>query len=285
MAYVVSAYWDVGYTDTESSAAITSELQGINPTAIIELFQLELNVDQHGVSQTYYFHNGTRQNSGSALVFGGNSYVPLPIEAEGFAYSGQGSLPRPTLKVSNVFSTITALLATLPNGLEGAKVTRLRTLARYIDDQNFASLQLVPLTAQNGDILTTQSGDILSSLELVGTNPYGTPDATALFPIEVYYVDRKSTENRNLVEFELASAFDLAGVRAPKRQCISRCQWVYRSAECGYTGTDYFDVNDNPVGNDYEDICGKKQSSCEARFGENNELPFGGYPGIGTFFA
>ena len=256
MAYVVSGYWDVGYTDTESSAAITGELQGINPTAIIELFQLELNADQHGVNQTYYFHNGTKQNSGNNLVFGGTIYIALPIEADGFAYSGQGSLPRPTLRVSNILSTITALLVTLPNGLEGAKVTRLRTLARYIDDANFPS-----------------------------GNPYGTPDPTALFPLEVYYVDRKSTENRNLVEFEMASAFDLASVRAPKRQCISRCQWVYRSAECGYTGTNYFDANDNPVVNTSEDVCGKKQSSCEARFGENNELPFGGYPGIGTFFA
>ena len=281
MAYVVSGYWDVGYTDTESSAAITGELQGINPTAIIELFQLELNANQHGVNQTYYFHNGTRQNSGNNLVFGGTTYIALPIEADGFAYSGQGSLPRPTLRVSNILSTITALLTTLPNGLEGAKVTRLRTLARYIDDANFNAV-VSPLVTQGGNLITTQSGDILATT--LG-NPYGTPDPTALFPIEVYYVDRKSTESRSLVEFELASAFDLAGVRAPKRQCISRCQWVYRSAECGYTGTDYFDANDNPVVNTSEDVCGKKQSSCEARFGENNELPFGGYPGIGTFFA
>jgi phage-related protein len=281
MAYVVSGYWDVGYTDTESSAAITGDLQGINPTAIIELFQLQLNVSQHGVDETYYFHNGTQQNSGNDLVFGGTTYIALPIEADGFAYSGQGSLPRPTLRVSNILSTITALLATLPNGLEGAKVTRLRTLARYIDDANFSAV-VSPLVTQGGSLITTQSGDALAAAT---GNPYGTPDPTALFPIEVYYVDRKSTENRSLVEFELASAFDLAGVRAPKRQCISRCQWVYRSAECGYTGTDYFDANDNPVVNVSEDVCGKKQSSCEARFGENNELPFGGYPGIGTFFA
>ena len=283
MAYVVSGYWDVGYTDTESSAAITGELQGINPTAIIELFQLELNADQHGVNQTYYFHNGTRQNSGNNLVFGGTTYIALPIEADGFAYSGQGSLPRPTLRVSNILSTITALLATLPNGLEGAKVTRLRTLARYIDDENFLT-KTEFITTQNNYVLTTQDGRALGVILEEG-NPYGTPDSTALFPLEVYYVDRKSTENRNLVEFELASKFDLAGIRAPKRQCISRCQWVYRSAECGYTGTNYFDANDNPVVNTSEDVCGKKQSSCEARFGENNELPFGGYPGIGTFFA
>lgn len=254
MAYVVTGYWGAGYDDQQSSADIISELQGIAPTEIIELFQLELNADQHGVDQTYYFHNGTGSGGNSNLVFGGIAYIALPIEADGFAYSGQGSLPRPTLRASNLFNTITALISTLPNGLEGAKVTRIRTLARYIDDVNFPT-------------------------------PYGTPDSTAIFPKEIYYVDRKSTENRSVIEFELASAFDMAGVRAPKRQCVSRCQWVYKSAECGYIGTDYFDVNDSVVANSLEDVCGKKQSSCEARFGKNNELPFGGYPGIGTFFA
>ena len=268
---------------TGTPESVKVELHSLEPSAIIELFQLELNADQHGVNQIYYFHSGTKPGTGNNLVFGGIPYIALPIEAEGFAYSGQGSLPRPTLRVSNIFSTITALLATLPNGLEGAKVTRLRTLARYIDDANFGTPGS-ELTTQSGDSLITQDG-VLTVGFVESGNPYGTPDPTALFPIEVYYVDRKSTENRNLVEFELASAFDLAGVRAPKRQCISRCQWVYRSAECGYTGTNYFDANDNFVADSFEDVCGKKQSSCEARFGENNELPFGGYPGIGTFFA
>ena len=130
-----------------------------------------------------------------------------------------------------------------------------------------------------------------------GTNPFGTPDSTAIFPKEIYYVDRKSAENRTLIEFELASAFDLAGVRAPKRQCISRCQWVYKSVECGYDPTvgpgkvvngvtfTRFTANDVGTTVDSEDVCGKRQSSCECRFGENKELPFGGYPGIGTFFA
>ena len=294
MAYVVTGYWNAGYDDQQSSAQITSDLQGISPTEIIELFQLELNADQHGVNQTYYFDGG-RQNDGQGVTFGGQFYTPIPMEADGFAYNGQGSLPRPTLRVSNLFSTITALIATLPNGLEGAKVTRIRTLARYIDDVNFISEGEVLLLAQNGDFLTTQSGNIFSAR--TDGNPHGTPDSTAIFPKEIYYVDRKSAENRNLIEFELASAFDLAGVRAPKRQCISRCQWVYKSVECGYDpavgpgkvvdGVTFtrFNANDEEVTSDADDVCGKRQSSCECRFGENNELPFGGYPGIGTFFA
>jgi hypothetical protein len=118
-----------------------------------------------------------------------------------------------------------------------------------------------------------------------GTNPYGTPDSTAEFPREVYYIDRKSVETRDVVEFELAAAFDLIGVRSPKRQCISNiCQWVYRSAECSYTGTNYFTENDVAT-TAANDVCGKRLSSCKARFSSTAQLPFGSYPGVGTYFT
>ena len=283
MAYVVTGYWNAGYDDQQSSAQITSDLQGISPTEIIELFQLELNNEQHGTTTTYYF-SGAREGGAQGIIFAGQLYTAIPLEADGFAYNGQGSLPRPTLRISNLFSTITALIATLPNGLEGAKVTRLRTLAKYIDSENF--------------IGSSYETYVVADYWEVGYSSNNTTaDSTALFPKEIYYVDRKSAENRSLIEFELASAFDLAGVRAPKRQCISRCQWVYKSAECGYDPTDgpgknvdgvqftRFNASDEGVLTDAEDVCGKKQSSCECRFGDVNELPFGGYPGIGTFFA
>ena len=50
-------------------------------------------------------------------------------------------------------------------------------------------------------------------------NPFGTPDTTAEYPQEIYIVDRKASENRFAVTFELAAVFDMAGIRAPKRQC------------------------------------------------------------------
>jgi lambda family phage minor tail protein L len=235
-----------------------SALQEIAPGAIIELFQLELNATQHGVNETYYFHAGVNADDSGDIVWDGQEYIRYPIEATDFAYNGTGQLPRPKMRVSNIFGTITAILLSLPDGLLGAKVTRIRTLARYIDAVNFPG----------------------------GVNPLGTPDPTAEFPREIYYVDRKSTETRDVVEFELAAIFDLAGIRAPKRQCIANiCQWVYRSAECSYTGSSYFDENDNPVGTLGADVCGKRLSSCKKRFGQFGILPFGSYPGIGTFFS
>ena len=397
-----------------------SELQAVAPSAVIELFVLELNAAQHGVNATYRFHAGTSLNANGELVWAGNNYQRFPIEADGFEYSGNGQLPRPKLRVSNILGYVTALLAELPSGLQGAKVTRIRTLARYLDAVNFpvrrnlltdtnlfawtetgttpgpqvryrqANAALAPdgtmtatklvsstdndnqrifrsttgvianspvtysFYAKAGEytkvsIRTTaiatanaifdlingvwiinsnatsqfaveagngwyrigityaptgtstvpwvqlvnnlnqvtftgdgtsgvflwgaqlEVGDVVTGYQPVGAsfsqNPYGTPDATAEFPQEIYYIDRKSTETREVVEFELAAAFDLQGVRAPKRQCISSiCQWKYRSAECGYAGSIYYDANDVVVASLSLDVCGKRLSSCEARF-------------------
>ena len=178
-----------------SSSAIVSDLQNINPSSIIELFTLTLDSTLHGASTVYRFHAGSTLNNNGEIVWAGNTYQRFPIKAEGFAFQ-KGQLPRPTLTVSNALGTITAILlnvnsTTSGNDLTGATVTRIRTLARFIDAVNFPE----------------------------NVNPYGTPDATAEFPQEIYKIDRKSAENREFVQFELAAVFDLAGIRAPKRQC------------------------------------------------------------------
>ena len=178
-----------------STAPIITDLQKINPSAIIELFTITTDAALHGSAQTYRFHNGTNLNANADIIWAGNQYLKMPIQAEGFAFQ-KGQLPRPTLTISNALGTITAILlnvnqVTTGNDLTGATVTRIRTLARYLDAVNFPD----------------------------STNPLGTPDPTAEFPQEIYKIDRKSSENREVVQFELAAVFDLAGIRAPKRQC------------------------------------------------------------------
>jgi phage-related protein len=237
-----------------------SALQEIAPGAIIELFELELNAAQHGVNETYRFHAGVKVGSNQNIVWAGNEYLRFPIDAEGFEYSGQGQLPRPKLRISNIFGTITGLLLTLPNGLEGAKVTRIRTLARYLDAVNFPPSDFLLL--EDGGMFLLEDGETLG---LEAENPNADP--TAEFPREIYYVDRKVIETRDVIEFELAAVFDLIGVRAPKRQCVSNvCQWKYRGPECGYTGNAYFNTNNQPVASLAQDACGKQLSSCELRF-------------------
>ena len=253
-----------------SVGAIAPEMSDLSPTSIIDLYELQLFPALHnvtaGVDDLYRFHAGlTLKTPNTGVTWNGNQYTRYPIEVDGFEYLGNGQLPRPKVRVSNLFSFLSLIMiqinATNPgNDLCGAKLTRIRTMARYLDAVNFPG----------------------------NTNPYGTPDPTAEAPREIYYVDRKVTENRDVVEFELVSAFDLAGVRAPKRQCIANiCQWEYRGSECGYTRSDYFDVNDNPVATLAEDVCGKTLNSCEKRFPPESEpgVPFGSFPSLGTYIG
>jgi lambda family phage minor tail protein L len=247
---------DIGSTIVDGGvtwAAISSvyeELSVLAPNAIIELFQLQLVAALHGTSDIYYFHAGVNAAVNGNIVFDGDTYARFPIQAEGFEYSNTGTLPRPTLTVANLGGEISALLLlanafTPGNDLGGAVVTRIRTLKKYLD---------------------------------------GEPDADshAKFADEIWYIDRKSAETRDVVQWELASKFDLAGILMPKRQLIANiCQWEYRSAECSYTGSNYFDINDNVVGTLAADRCGKRLSSCKLRFGNTNPLPFGSFPGAG----
>ena len=180
------------------SSSVISDIQGINPSSIIELFTLTTTAALHGSDQTYRFHAGSSLNSNGEIVWAGNSYQRFPVQADGFAFQ-KGQIPRPTLTVSNALGTITSILLTVNetttgNDLTGATVTRIRTLAKFLDAVNFAG----------------------------GVNPYGTPDPNAEFPQEIYSIDRKASETRDAVSFELAAPIDLAGVRAPKRQCTRK---------------------------------------------------------------
>jgi lambda family phage minor tail protein L len=179
--------------------SLTAELYKLAPSAIIELYELDCTAQGGSV---FRFHNGTNSLSQN-LVWKGNTYTRFPIDVTGFELSGDGAFPRPKLRVSNALSAVTTLLLSYKE-LLGAKVTRKRTLKKFLDAVNFPG----------------------------GVN--ATADTTAEFADDIYYIDRKVKEDRNSVEFELAAATDLAGVFIPRRQIIENsCFWKYRGTECG----------------------------------------------------
>ena len=247
---------DIGGTITDNTCVWTAiasayeELAKLNPSAIIELFEVHLDNTLHGSTDVYRFHAGANADVDGNVVFNGNTYTRIPVKADGFEFTNTGTLPRPTLTISNLDGTMTTLLllvnaTTAGNDLGGAEVRRIRTLKKFLDGES-------------------------------------TADPNAKFPDERWYVDRKANESRDSVTFELASKFDLAGQKLPKRQIVANvCQWVYRSSECSYAGSNYFDVNGNTVSTLAADVCGKRVASCKLRFGNNGELPFGSFPGAG----
>ena len=195
-------------------ATPVSELQKINPSNIVELFQLQLDSAIHGANTIHHFHNGVSENNNGNIIFDNIEYERMPIEASGFEFNGK-QLPRPKLAVSNILGTITTILLTLPQGLEGAKVTRIRTLERYIDHINF---DIGDILSEDGSAILGEDGSLIS--QELSDNPHGTPDPTATFPNEVYFIDRKIMETRDVVQFELTASFDLQGVRLPRRQVL-----------------------------------------------------------------
>lgn len=225
--------------------SITSEIQKLEPSAVIELFVLDCTTLGGSIFRFHAGTNALKQN----ITWQGEVYTRFPIQASGFEISAQGSLPRPRLRASNALSVVTTLLLELDD-LAGATVYRKRTLKKYLDAVNFEG----------------------------GVNADADPDAH--FVDDKFYIDRKIAENRDLVEFELSSALDLAGVQVPRRQVISNlCAWAYRGGECGYTDTRYFLADDTSTENEELDVCGKRLTSCKVRFGSGTDLPFGGFPG------
>lgn len=215
---------------------------------LVTLYILDASILGGSVS---YFTNSVDGNQ--AIRFGGNIYVPVEFESEGWEWNGQGKAPTPKIRIGNVNEYITATIYQYED-LLGATVTRIRTFRRYLDDGPEANTQ-------------------------------------ATFPTDIYRVERKSAENEVFVEFELSSAIDQAGRMLPGRQymrdiCGHRYRhwdentgdFSYKFVTCPYVGTAFFDEF-GEITDAVHDKCGKHISDCKARFG-NQVLPYRGFPGV-----
>ena len=229
---------------------ILNEILKSSPSSIIDLYQVDFN--PIGVDSTHYIAPGSN-SLGNNITFNGTEYLSLPLELVGIEWNGSGQLPNPKLTLGNIGGGITYLNLAYQD-LLGVKITRIRTMYKFLDAVNFSP-------AINPDA-----------------------DPSAIFPIEVYYVDRKISETNSVVEYELVSALDISSVKLPRRLIIQNmCTWRYKSAECNYTGTNMFTDMGVATLDPLLDQCGKKLSDCKARFGANEVLNYGGFPGAGLF--
>lgn len=205
----------------------------------------------------YRFTNSA--NNGANIVFDGHSYYPLDFEASGYEWNGQGSLPTPKIKIANTTLILSSAVLEFKD-LLGARLIRMRTFDRFLD---------------------------------------GEPDAdpTAIFPLDIYTVERKTAHNKVFIEWELSAAMDQYGKKLPGREvlrdaCTHRYRvydetapvlnpFDYERATCPYVAQSYFDETGDSVDRPIQDKCGKRLSDCKLRFGENSELPTRAFPGVG----
>src|SRR5262245_49539794 len=108
-------------------------IQGLSLDALVDLYDL----DTSPIGGSVYRFSPCLYNDGTSIVWNGNTYTPIDCEATGFEWNGQGALPRPTIKFTNVNRTFTSLVLQFDDML-GCQVTRTRTFMRFLDGQSEA---------------------------------------------------------------------------------------------------------------------------------------------------
>lgn len=183
---------------------LIDSVQIIEPgSELVYLFELELDS-----STTLYFHPGveadlsTVQFRDKSSPYTVRTYTALPIEMSSLEINADGAMNRPELTIANVLNTFSASIGTIRNeDLVGKALTQRSTLKKY---------------------LYGETGDASPPIE---------------FPSRKFYLDRIINENNVAVTFELASPFDLSGIKIPNRTVIGKyCSWIYQGHSLGLAG-------------------------------------------------
>lgn len=226
--------------------------QQLEPGAIISLFRLDMRKVGGGI---FHFVQGKEVDRSTGVRFDGVEYTPADIEFEGLELTGQGAFPTPVVRVSNTDGLIQSAINTWGD-LLGCELRRMRTYKKFLDGEPSA-------------------------------------DPTAYYGADVFTIERKTDENPVYVEWELSAQIDQEGKKLPGRVVVrNTCLWRYRAfdkqrgvfdytgVKCPYAGNAYYDRSNQPTTAD-KDRCSRSLDGCKLRFGEDNPLPFGGFPGAG----
>jgi len=229
---------------------IAAEIQKLNTSEFVYLFELDLSAiapDLSGDDAILRFSPMTNE-LGEGITWGGKVYAAYPIEAEGFELNAQGSPPRPKIRAANIDGAMTGLCL-LYQDLVQAKLTRIKLFARHLDAVNFA--------AGNAEA-----------------------DHTQHYPLDTYYIERRTTENNMLVEWECRWPYDLEGVVIPNFPIVANiCPAIYKTPDCSWVPVPgkYFNALDEHCSAGQDD-CSHKLTGCKLRFGAKAVLPYNGCP-------
>ena len=230
----------------KSIKSLLFEASNLTPSSLMTLFEVDLSTVVKSIGSSLVqdgtevginfetaggeenilrFHNNIKAMN-CYIYWQGNTYFPAPIHAEGFDISARGTLPTPILRVTAQKEEGIEALSILRRAIHkygdiiGAKVTRIRTFAKYLDSKNFSDISQI----------NNSQGSY--------TNPFPDqyePDPYAEFPRDIFYVERKSYENKINIEYELSALLDVEGIKLPRRRVLSqRCSFTYRGCGCFY---------------------------------------------------
>jgi lambda family phage minor tail protein L len=206
------------------------------------------------------------------LIWKGKRYIPFPITIEGYEMASRGTLPKPKMTFANhvqnayyntFFTQIKSQIRNIGD-IIGLKILRRRTFLKYLDAVNFKS---------NGGIINDDDFQI-------------DPDNNAELAADIYYIDRKLKENKNVLEYELSSILDLENIKLPLRTLYSTsCSFDYRGEGCEYSETlNPYTTRKNqgkPIANDKDelitDLLGLGSLTSGGEWNKSNSYSKGNY--------
>lgn len=206
----------------------TNVVQSINSSLVKDSNEIGLfpNFEQ-GKENILRFHNNIKVFN-SYIIWQGKTFFPAPIMAEGFEITSRGVLPSPTLSLTSqteegieAMSIIRRVIRKYGD-IVGAKVTRIRTFAKFLDKNNFSDIS---------------SPDSQRGIYASNFPEEYEPDPYAELPRDVFFVERKASEDKTSITYELSSSLDVEGVKLPRRVVTaSKCGFTYRGCGCFYEG-------------------------------------------------
>jgi len=188
-------------------------VQKIEPgSELVHLFELTL---PNGT--VLYFHPDFETEDAAGYIyfkertgsFNVQTYEAFPIEMSGVEFNSDGAQNRPTLTVANVTSTFSADLGTdfSNEDLIGQPIVKRTTLKKYLYQPDGSP------------------------------GAYDSTEPPIEFPVQKYIIDRVAGETSIAITFELASPFDLSGVKLPNRSVLGKyCSWEYQGNDLSSRG-------------------------------------------------
>jgi lambda family phage minor tail protein L len=178
---------------------------------------------------------------------------------EGFEKQSDGRLPRPTMSIANPEGLLSKIVRSNKD-FANCKVTRKRTFVKFLDKENF----------QNRNLNESEK------------NPFGESDPKSHFPDDMFFINKKTVENKNVITFELVSSLELQGATIPGRLVMpTHCSWMYRcSIGCGYKGlavedSEGRDLTQKYSSNNYNNGLVDIPKWSKYGFLDNEEVPSG----------
>ena len=200
-----------------------SEALSLSPSEIIEFYLIYFGWPT--IQNDFLAVTPARKQIGGSITWQTQNYLSWPLETVGFGSKGDNSLPRPRIKLNNFELAVSKYLKTY-NNLIGAKIIRKRTFVKFLDDANFS----------NGK---NPYYDLATNTTLANSDSH--------LPDQTFYVNRRVSETKDVVELELSTVFELDNVFLPNRNVYSKyCTWNYRGNGCRFNNEPKTTSNSQP---------------------------------------